>query len=85
MSHFFDWCERKDWTPAHTEACKQNRRVVLSLDTSDEKQWLQQFFPFSDFIDDFALTLAQEGYVIHKCLSEFKGKELDATTMDWNE
>lgn len=35
-------------------------------------------------IDDFALTLAQEGYVIHKCLSEFKGKELDATTMDWS-
>jgi len=80
----FDWCERIDWTPAHTEACKQNRRAVLSLDTSDNKTWLQQFFPFSDFIDDFVDTLAKKGYVIEKRLPEFKGKELDATTMDWS-
>lgn len=81
----FDRCERMDWTPAHVEACKENRRAVLSLDSTDKKEWLTQFFPFSDFIDDFVNAITEEGYIIEKRLPRFKGKELDATTMDWNE
>lgn len=70
-----DWCARKDWDEERQVLCRETNQSVWSLLTI-YKEGLgdNQWFPFTDWVDGFAVWVAEKGFVLR-----------DANVRDTNE